>query len=86
MDKLPQKKAEKTAKETFETGGLGSGLPEIKIKISEISKGLSILDFFTNNKITSSKNEARRAILNKGIKIDNLPVSDVKKFLEFRRF
>ena len=51
------KKAEKTAKETFETGGLGSGLPEIKIKISEISKGLSILDFLSNNKITSSKNE-----------------------------
>ena len=40
----------------------------------------------SNNKITSSKNEARRAILNKGIKIDNLPVSDVKKILRIEDF
>ncbi len=80
------KKAEKTARETFEIGGLGSGLPEIKIKVSEISKGLNILDFLSNNKITSSKSEARRAILNKGIKIDNLLVSDDKKILRIEDF
>ena len=34
------KKLEKTAKETFEQGGLGSDLPEIKIKLNEIKKGI----------------------------------------------
>ena len=75
------KKAEKTARETFETGGLGSGLPEIVIKISEINKGINILDFLSNKNITSSKSEARRAILNKGIKINNLPLLSEKKIL-----
>jgi tyrosyl-tRNA synthetase len=37
---IASKKAEQTAKETFESGGLGSDLPEIKIKSSEINKGL----------------------------------------------
>ena len=35
------KKAEKTAKETFETGGIGGELPEILIKIDDLKKGLS---------------------------------------------
>ena len=56
------------------------------MKVSEISKGLNILDFLSNNKITSSKSEARRAILNKGIKIDNLLVSDDKKILRIEDF
>ena len=45
------KKAEQTAKETFEGGGLGSELPEIKIKLSEIKKGINFLNFLSNNKI-----------------------------------
>ena len=38
------KKAEQTAKETFVKGGLGSDLPEIKININEVKKGVNILD------------------------------------------
>ena len=42
------KKAEQTAKDTFEGGGLGSDLPEIKIDSKEIKKGINILDFIAN--------------------------------------
>ena len=80
------KKAEKTAKETFEKGGLGSDLPEITIKFSEIKKGINILDFIANNKILSSKSEVRRAIANKGLKIDEEIINDEKKILTLKDF
>jgi len=80
------KKAEQTAKETFEGDGLGSDLPEIKIKLSEIEKGVNILDFLSKNKIMSSKSEARRAIANKGLKINNTIVVDENKILKKNDF
>ena len=72
------KKAEKTAKDTFEKGGLGLDLPEIEIKFSDIKKGISILDFVANNKILPSKSEARRAIDNRGLKINDVVIGDEK--------
>ena len=80
------KKAEQSAKETFEEGGFGSDLPEIKIKLKEIEKGINILDLIANNKILSSKSEARRAIANKGFKINGNTVSDEKKILQIKDF
>ena len=74
-------KAEKTAKNTFEKGTLSEGLPEIKIKLKELEKGVNIIDFIANNKILSSKSEARRAILNKGFKLDDVVINDQKKIL-----
>jgi tyrosyl-tRNA synthetase len=82
------KKAEETAKETFEGNGLGLDLPEIKVKSTEINKGINLLEFLSKNKIMSSKSEARRAIVNKGLKIDNVVVVDENKILlqnDFKR-
>ena len=53
--KTAANKAEQTAKDTFEKGGLGTDLPEIRINISEVKKGINILDFISKNKILSSK-------------------------------
>jgi tyrosyl-tRNA synthetase len=78
--------AEQTAKDTFQSGGLSANLPEIKIKLNELKKGLSILDFIANNKILSSKSEARRAIANKGFKIDDVVIHDDKKILKLKDF
>ena len=75
------KKAEETAKDTFETG-LGSDLPEIKLKLNEVKKGIKILDLIADNKILSSKSEARRAISNKGFKINDLIVENDKKIIQ----
>ena len=79
---IASQKAEQTAKETFEGGGLGDDLPEIQIKSSKINKGVNFLDFLSENKIMSSKSEARRAIANKGVKIDNVIVVDKNKTLK----
>ena len=84
--KTAAKKAEQTAKETFESGGIGLGLPEINVDSSEISKGIKLLDFLFTNNILSSKSEARRAINNNGLKINNVVISDDKKILQLGDF
>ena len=76
------KKAEQTAKDTFEGGGLGSDLPEIKVKLTEVKKGINILNLITVHNILASKSEARRVIANKGIKIDDIIVNDDKKIIK----
>ena len=76
------KKAEKTARETFGGSGIGKDLPEIKVKLSEINKGINLLDLISKNKILSSKGEVRRAIANKGLKLNNVLVIDDKKIIK----
>tara|TARA_B100000886_G_scaffold329168_1_gene278265 strand:+ start:368 stop:1612 length:1245 start_codon:yes stop_codon:yes gene_type:complete len=51
-------------------------LPVIKLKKKEIKDGLSILDLVTRAKLLKSKSEVRRAIKDKGIKIDDLPIEN----------
>ena len=79
-------KAALTAKDTFVGGGLGSDLPEFKIKSNEVKEGINILDFISKNKILSSKSEARRAIVNKGIKIDGKIIENEKKMIQLEYF
>ena len=79
-------KAEQSAKETFVAGGLGSDLPEIKIKAIEVGEGINLLEFLSKNKIMTSKSEARRTILNKGLKIDNLIVNNENKIIKLSDF
>ena len=83
---LAAKRAAQTAKDTFEGKGFSLNLPEIKVKEDDIKKGISILDFLSKNNITSSKSEARRAIANKGLKINNILVEDEKKILRILDF
>jgi len=83
---VASKKAEKSAKETFEGGGLGVDLPEIKINLKEVESGISILDFITDHQILSSKSEARRAIANKGFKINGVLVDNDKKVIKSKDF
>ena len=80
------KKAEKTAKDTFEKGLLGSDLPEVIIKHNDVQKGLNILDFIAENKILSSKSEVRRLIANRGLRINDIIVENEKKKLELKDF
>jgi tyrosyl-tRNA synthetase len=79
-------KAEQTAKNTFEKGSLSEGLPELKIKLKELEKGVNIIDLIANNKILSSKSEVRRDIMNKGFKLDDVVINDQKKILDTNDF
>ena len=56
-------------------------LPVIKLRKKEIKDGLSILDLVTRANLLKSKNEVRRAIKDKGIKIDDSPVENDNYFI-----
>ena len=57
-----------------------------RIKLKEIKDGINFLDFIASNKILPSKSEARRAIDNKGFKIDDVVLSDKNKILHLNDF
>ena len=78
--------AEKTAKDTFEKKVLGSDLPHINIKASEIKEGVSFIEFLSKNKILSSKSEARRVLANRGLKINDELVLNEKKIINITDF
>ena len=80
------KKAEQTAKDTFGKKGVSLNLPVIKVKLNDVNNGIDLLNFLTSNKIMSSKNEVRRAILNKGLRINDQVLDNNKKFLESNDF
>ena len=78
--------AAQTAKDTFEGSGIGSDLPEIKIKLQDIKNGINILEFIALNKILNSKSEARKAIANRGFKINGKVIENDKKLIEIKDF
>ncbi len=84
--KAAAEKSEKTAKETFEVGGIGKELPEIKIKENDIKKGIQVVDLLSSYKILSSKSEARRAIKGKAIKLNNETLIEDNKIINISDF
>ena len=75
------KESENTAKDTFEAGGVGQNLPVILIKELFFNKGINAVDFLANSKILSSKSEIRRAIKERGIKINDVVLTDEKRII-----
>ena len=75
------KDSESTAKETFTGSGIGQNLPIILIKKTSLKKGINIIEFINTAKILNSKSAIRRAINEKGIKINNSVVTDDKKII-----
>ena len=80
------KESENTAKETFEGSGAGQNLPVVLIKKSFLKKEINIVDFLNISKILSSKSEIRRAIKERGIKINDVILTDEKKFIGLNDF
>ena len=54
--------------------------------INCILYSVNLLDFLSKNKIMTSKSEARRAIINKGLKINNEVINDANKILQLKDF
>ncbi len=73
--------AEKTASDVFMLGKINNNLPTKKILKKELEQGIKLIELLVDNKIMSSKSEARRAINNNGIKINDLPVKDENKLV-----
>ena len=78
--------SEKTAKETFEGNGVGENLPEATINKSQLKDGINIIELLYECKIMNSKSEIRRAINEKGVKINDTLIMDSKKIIELKDF
>ncbi len=80
------KDSELTAKKTFKDKSVGKNLPVIKIKKSDMSNGINILDLVLLTKLGGSKGEVRRMIKNNGLKINNETISDETKIFHQDNF
>jgi len=78
--------SEKTAKETFDGKGIGNNLPETLIEKSQLKNGINIIEFLHFSDIMNSKSEIRRAINEKGIKINDVLIENEKRIIEIRDF
>ena len=78
--------AEKTATDTFQLGKINENLPTREITKKELEKGLKFLEILVANEIMNSKSEARRAIDNGGIKINDILVNNQNKDIQFSDF
>jgi len=80
------KKAEETAKNTFDEKSIGDDLPSVKINKEEIKKGINIVDLVISSNLLKSKSEVRRAINNRGIKVNNETIENDKENISINNF
>ncbi len=80
-DKKSALKAEKEFNKIFKKKELPLKIPEIKI----LQESLNILDLLVKTKLAISKSEAKRLILQKGVKINEKIESDWKKNIGIKR-
>jgi tyrosyl-tRNA synthetase len=70
--------AEATARTTFEQGGHSANLPTVQLPRSELEAGLGVLSAFVKAGLAASNGEARRAIANNAVMINDVRVTTDK--------
>jgi len=78
--KKAAKRAEKEFRRVFERKELPSRIPNISIKV----KKLNILNLLVETKLTSSKSEAKRLILQKAVKINGVLKENWQEIIEIK--
>jgi tyrosyl-tRNA synthetase len=73
--------AERTARTTFEEGGLATTLPTCEIARGDIDHGIGVLTAFAKTGLVASTSEARRQIKSGGLKVNDVAVTDDKMTL-----
>ncbi len=68
--------AAETARETFEGGGAGSGLPEVGIPKEELSAGVPAFRLVHEAGLSGSRGEARRLIRGGGVRLNDKVISE----------
>ena len=72
------RQAAATARTPFEEGGVGSTLPTVEVPRAELKAGMSVLTAFVKAGLASSNGEARRAIANNALMINDARVTSEK--------
>jgi tyrosyl-tRNA synthetase len=67
-------KAAETAREVFEAGGAGSGLPQLVLPRAALAAGMPAFELFARAGLAASNGEARRLIRGGGARLNDRPV------------
>jgi tyrosyl-tRNA synthetase len=67
-----------TARTTFEEGGLGASLPTVEIRRADLKDGIGVLAAFVTAGLAASNGEARRAIANNALMVNDARVTSDK--------
>ena len=76
--------AAKTARTTFEEGGLATTLPSVEIAAAELAAGIPVPAAFVRVGLVPSTSEARRQIKGGGLRINDVAVEDEHAVLTSR--
>jgi len=76
--------AAETARRTFEEGASDAGLPTFEIERARLAAGLPVATLANLAGLTSSSGEARRFIQGGGLRLNDVPVTDVKAIAGLR--
>ena len=77
---------EKTAKEVFEQGGVGSDLPSYSVTVGEVETGLSVAQLLTKTGLTKSGKEAKRLISENGARLNGVLITDISQMVNIQDF
>ena len=70
--------AAETARQTFEEGALGKGLPTIEVAEAELRAGIAAFELFRRAGLATSNSEARRLIKGGGARVNDQRVASEK--------
>jgi tyrosyl-tRNA synthetase len=68
--------AAETARRTFAEGAAGDALPTIEVPLTELAAGIPVLALFVRAGLAASNGEARRAIANNALSVNDVRVTD----------
>lgn len=72
------KKADSAAKALFAGGATGGSIPTTEVTTSDLGDGMDILTALVLTKLAPSKSEARRAVQQGGVKLNDEKISDIE--------
>lgn len=75
-------KAEETARVTFEEGALAQSLPTVEVSKTDYPDGIGVLSLVVQAGAAASNSEARRAVSNNAISIDDTKITDPRAIVE----
>ncbi len=75
-------KAEATAREVFEKGGIGGDLPTLTLSPEELGDGMSIVQLIVKSGLAKSGKAAKRLIAENGAKLDDAPLTDAGMMID----
>jgi len=74
-------KAQHAAEALFSGKGDSESIPSIEVVFTELEQGIKLLDLLVRSELTPSKSEARRAIQQGGVSVNEEKISDVERII-----